>query len=136
MALLRRVLYWEAAVLTAGGVLLAVAPRFVLVTLMDQFPARDYAWVRIGGVQAVGFAMFMVLVGHNVEDRWLWSWAFVIVLAGVTAIEGLNAAFSIPAHSAAWPWSVLAAVDAALAGLLIIGIARAGIERPPDIKPE
>jgi hypothetical protein len=136
MKLLRLVLYWEAAAVAAGGIVLAVAPRFVLQTLMDQAPARDYAWMRIVGIQAVALSMLMVLVGQAVEDRWIWAWVFPVVGGAVAALAALNATVSVPSHSAAGPWWAIAGLAAASAAALVLAIGRAGMERPPDIKQD
>ncbi len=65
MALLRRVLYLQAAVWTLAGVALAALPRFVLSTVFGQVHYPEYAWVRIVGVTSFALALFMVLVAQR-----------------------------------------------------------------------
>ena len=131
MNLLRRTLYWQAAVWALVGAALAAAPHLVLVDLLSQRFLADYAWVRLVGAQAVGLALLMVLVGQRIEELWWWSWAFVITTAAVTTIALMNALFSVPSHSAAWPWWLFTGIGLAFAVALLWGMARAGNERPP-----
>ena len=55
MDLLKRTLYWEAGLLAAGGLFAALFPAWLLQTLFAQ-PPEPLPWVRIAGVQALGFA--------------------------------------------------------------------------------
>jgi len=126
---LRRVLYVEAGALTLFGVGLALVPRLLLVDLFSQRFLADYAWVRMVGVQSVGFALLMILVGQRVEELWWWSWAFALVGAAVGTVALLNALFSVPAHSEAWPWWLLASSALGFAAGLLLGMAKAGAER-------
>ena len=132
MKLLRRALYWEAALWGLFGVLLALVPSWFLETVMGQLPIPEHAWVRILGVHAVGIALLMVVVGHRVESIWWFSWAFVLVFAGTAGLAALNAAFSLRVHSAEAPWWILAGVAVAFAGVLLVGLARTGLERPAE----
>jgi hypothetical protein len=127
--LLRRALYVEAAALLVFGTGLALLPRFVLVDLFTQRFLADYAWVRIVGVQAVGFALLMILVGQHVGELWWWSWAFALVGAAVGTVALLNALFSVPSHSEAWPWWLLGLSALGFAAVLLLGMAKAGAER-------
>jgi len=111
------------------GVGVAVAPRLVLVDLLAQRFLADYAWVRIVGVQSVGFALLMVLVGQRAGELWWWSWAFALVGAAVGTVALLNALFSVPSHSEAWPWWLLALSSLGFAAALLLGMAKAGAER-------
>jgi CBS-domain-containing membrane protein len=153
MELLKRVLYTQAALWALVGLALAFLPGFVLRTVFSQSPLADDAWARIVGVQLVGTALFSILVGQNVEDRWWWSWAFAIVNAGVATIAVLRAVFP-PGGAVGWTglapqssvysrvsgsstllWWLIATVEAVLTGFLLWGLARAGTEQPPDIGP-
>ncbi|MEX2274274.1 MAG: hypothetical protein WEA10_01725 [Actinomycetota bacterium] len=136
MNALKRVLYWEATVLTAVGLVLVVAPGVVFVDLLDQPPAPDGGWMRIAGVEAIGLALVMVLVGQSVLDRWWWSWAFVVVFAGAATVAVLTAVVGLPEGASSSSWWLLSVVSAGLAAVLLWALARAGIERPPDIEPE
>jgi hypothetical protein len=130
MRLLRGVLYLHALVWTVVGVALAVWPG-LLQSALGQPIYVEHAWVRLFGVQAVGLAMVMVLVGHRVEELWWWSWAFVFATAGVAAVATLNAAFDLPAGARAPVWWTLALVAWTLASGLLVAMSRAAQERPP-----
>ena len=130
MGLLKRILLWEAAVLAAFGLAFSALPKLILVSLFDQPHYPEYAWIRIAGIQAVGFAMLMVLVAQRLDELWWFSWAFVVVGSGVATVAGLNAALGLPAGTPApfW-WIVFAGATVNTTGLLW-GMARAGNERP------
>ena len=55
----------EAAVWAACGVAIAVAPRFVLVTVFDLPQLPDQGYVRIAGVFAFSLSLLMVLVARG-----------------------------------------------------------------------
>ncbi len=133
MRLLRRVLYWEAAVWTLAGVALAALPGFVLVGVFDQVRLAENAWVRIVGVQAVTLALLMVLVAQRIERLWWWSWAFVLGTAGIATVAVLNVTLGLPAGSSAGLWWGLASLAVVLTAGLLWGMARAGNERPADL---
>jgi hypothetical protein len=128
---LRRVLYLQAGVFAALGIPLAVAPRFVLLTVLGQPPNPDYSWARITGVGAFAMALLMVLVAHHAEQTWWWSWAFLVLRAGEGLIATLNALFGLPEGAPAWPWWAFAGLSWAFVAGLLYGLARAGAERPP-----
>jgi hypothetical protein len=126
VASLRRTLYLGALVSAVVGVVLAVAPRFALVTVANQPAYPDYAGARMLGVGAFVFGMFMVLVAQHLEEVWWWSWAFVIGSAGF-AMVALTRAVAGGA-SAAW-WATFAANGLFVASLLW-GLGRTGQQRP------
>jgi hypothetical protein len=128
--ILKRVLYLTALIWGLAGILLGAVPGFLLVTLLGQPPYEEYAWVRIGGVDAVGLALLAVLVAHYVERAWWWAWAFVLVAVGEAAVFTMNALFGAPPGAAVWPWWLIAGGQWALAAGLVWGLARAGAERP------
>src|SRR6266511_2829326 len=66
MNALRRVLYVEAGVWAACGAAMALAPRFVLVTLFTQPPLGESAWLRLYGIQSVGLG---IRPGHRGNGR-------------------------------------------------------------------
>jgi len=136
MSLLKRVLYWEAAVLAVLAAVLVIAPGVVFVDLLDQPPAPDAGWMRVAGVQSIGLAMLMVLVGQNVEDRWWWSWAFAVVFAGIATVSVLTATLGLPDGASGSSWWILGVAFAGMAAGLLWALGRAGIERPADIEPE
>ena len=131
MDALRRVLYFTALIWGMAGVLLSVFPRFFLVTLFGQPVYEEYAWVRVGGIDAVALALLAVLVAHYVQQAWWWTWAFVLVAAGEALVFTFNAWLGTPPGAAVWPWWLFAGGQWALAAALVYGLARAGSESPP-----
>ena len=130
MALLRRVLYWQAALWALGGLLQLAVPRWLLETVFRQPSVADLAYVRVTGALALMSALLMVLVAQRLEDVWWWSWAFAIADAALATVCALNALLGpVEGSSTAYWWSV-AAIDAAFAAGLLVGMARAGQERP------
>lgn len=130
MNTLRRVLYLEAGVWAVAGVALGLAPRFVLVTVFDQPPVPDFAWLRLYGIQAVGLAMLMVLVAHRIEQLWWWSWAFAVVTTGTAAVVVLNAAFGLSPRQSSVLWWLFALVALAFAFGLLYGLFVSSKEQP------
>jgi hypothetical protein len=130
MSLLRRVLYLEAAVWGITGVALAIFPHIVLETIFNQVTYRDYALVRILGVEDVAMAMLMVLVAQRAREVWWWSWAFFFPTILIAIVAVLNATLSLPRYSSSVMWWLLAGVNTAFAGALLLGLARTGRERP------
>jgi hypothetical protein len=128
---LRRVLYLTALIWGVAGLMMTALPRFLLVTVMGQPVYEDYAWVRIGGIDALALALLAVLVAHHLDQAWWWTWAFVLVAAGEAWIFTLNALIGAPPGAAVWPWWLFAGGQWALAAGLVWGLARAGAERPP-----
>ena len=131
MNTLRRILYLTALIWGTAGILLIAVPRFLLVTLFGQPEYEEYAWVRIGGIDAVALALLAVLVAHHVEQAWWWTWAFVLVAAGEALVATLNALFGAPPGAGLWLWWLFAGGQWALAAGLVYGLARAGAEPPP-----
>lgn len=130
MKLLKRVLFWQSAVWAACGVAIAAAPRFVLVTLFDQVPYPDYAYVRVAGVLSVALAALMVLVAQRIDELWWFSWAFVIAGVGVVTVTTLSALFDRPGGSGVLLWILFAGVNLLFAVGLLWGLALAGQEKP------
>ena len=130
MKLLRRVLYYQAAVWSACGLAVAIAPHWVLQTLFDQIPYPDDAYVRVSGVMSVGLALTMVLVAQKIEDLWWWSWAFALTDAGIVTITALHALFGLPGDSGAALWWLFASVNLTLGAALLAGMGLAAQEKP------
>ena len=130
MSLLRRVLYWQASVWAAIGLVEIAAPHWFLQTLFRQPPYPDLAYVRSMGVMAVAFALLMVLVAQKIEEVWWWSWAFALTDAALATVCGLNALFGPVDGSATLLWWLLAAGNVALGAALLTGMAGAGDEKP------
>lgn len=129
--LLRRTLYLEALVWGTSGIALALVPKSVL-RLLGQAPIAEPTWLRIGGVEAVGLALVIVLVGHRAQDLWWWSWAFVFMTAGVAGVATLNAAFGIPVGASSIAWWAMAGISWAFTAGLLVGLQRIGRERQPE----
>lgn len=130
MNTLRRVLYLEAGLWAVAGAALALAPRFVLVTLFDQPRYPEYAWLRLYGIQAVGLAMLMVLVAHRIEQFWWWSWAFALITAGTAAVVVLNAAFGLAPRQSGLLWWLFALLTLAFAFGLLYGLFASSKDQP------
>ncbi len=121
----------EAAVWAAGGVAIAVAPRFVLDTMFDLPELPDQGYVRIAGVFAFSLSLLMVLVARRLESLWWFTWAFVLATAGSAVVAALDALFGLPDGASPLLWWVFAAVSAAFTFGLLAGLAKTGTERPP-----
>jgi hypothetical protein len=130
MNVLRRVLYMEAGVWAIAGAVLAVAPRFVLVTLFDQPPLGEFSWLRLFGIQSLGLAMLMVLVAHRIEQLWWWTWAFAFVTASTAAVVVLNAAFGLAPDQPSLLWWLFGVVALAFSFGLLYGMFQSSKEQP------
>jgi hypothetical protein len=119
-----------AATWAACGVAVAIAPRWVLVSLFDQRPYPDYAYVRATGVMSVGLAMLMVLVAQRLDDIWWFSWTFALVGAALATISTLNALFGVPDGSGVLLWWIFAVVNIAFTAGVLVGMGQAGQEKP------
>jgi hypothetical protein len=128
---LRRVLYVTALIWGLAGIVMTAVPRFLLVTVLSQPVYEEYAWVRIGGIDAIALALLAILVAHHLDRAWWWTWAFVIVAAGEAIVFTLHALIGAPPGASVWPWWLFAGGQWALASALVWGLARAGAERPP-----
>lgn len=132
MKLLRRVLYWQAAVWAASGAALALFPVWILQRVFDQPELPEYAWVRMAAILLIGMALLMVVVAHHIEEAWWWSWAFVLVGGGIAVLTGLNAAIGTPSGSPSLFWWIVAVVTGVFTVGLLAGLAKAGTERGID----
>ena len=139
MRLLRRVLYLQALVSFVLGAALAALPRFTLVTVSQQIPYEEYAWVRIVGIQLLAAAMFAVLVAQRVEDLWFWGWAFAVPTALAFLVFGVNAAIGPDCATidgvGVCPdlvlWWVMAAITGGFSAAFVFALARAANEAAP-----
>lgn len=130
MKLLRTALLVQAGVWAACGLAVAIAPRWVLVSLFDQPAYPDYAYVRVSGAMAVGLALIAVLIAQRLDDVWWWAWGLALVDAAIVTITTLNALVGLPDGAGALLWWIFAGVNAALAAAVLAGMARAGQEKP------
>jgi hypothetical protein len=121
----------QALVWAACGIAIAVAPRFVLVTLFDLPPLPDQGYVRIAGVFAFSLSLLMVLVARRLETLWWFAWAFVLAAAGSAIVAALNALFGLPDGVSPLLWWVFATISTAFTFGLLAGLAKTGTERPP-----
>jgi hypothetical protein len=121
----------QALVWAACGIAIAVAPRFVLVTVFDLPPLPDQGYVRIAGVFAFSLSLLMVLVARRLETLWWFAWAFVLATAGSAIVAALNGLFGLPDGVSPLLWWVFAAVSTAFTVGLLAGLAKTGTERPP-----
>jgi hypothetical protein len=128
--LLRTALYVQAAVWTVCGLGLAIAPHFLIHEVFQNPFIRDWALIRTLGVVSIGMAMLMVLVAQRLEDVWWWAWAFILTTAGVATVCGVHAAFGDRSGRAELMYWIVAAVNAALAAALLLGMGRAAQEKP------
>jgi hypothetical protein len=129
--LLRRVLTIQAVVWAACGAAIAVAPRFILVTMFDLAPLPDTGYVRIAGIFSFSLSLLMVLVARRLEQLWWFAWAFVLAAAGSAVVAALNALFGLPDGVSPLLWWVFAALSMAFTFGLLAGLAKTGTERPP-----
>jgi hypothetical protein len=129
--LLKRTLYWEAGLLAAGGLFAALFPAWLLQTLFAQ-PPEPLPWVRIAGVQALGFAMLAVVLARRLEQLWWACWAYVVTSAGIAVVTAGHALFGLPDGVSPVLWWLMAVESVALVAALLIGLAKAGTERDPN----
>jgi hypothetical protein len=129
--LLRRVLIIQAVVWAACGLAIAVAPRFVLVTLFDLPALPDQGYVRVAGIFSFCLSLLMVLVARRLTELWWFTWAFVIASAGSAIVAALDALFGLPDGASPLLWWLFAAASTAFTVGLLMGLAKTGTERPP-----
>ena len=121
----------QAMVWAACGIAIAVAPRFLLVTVFDLPLLPDQGYVRVAGVFAFSLSLLMVLVARRLETLWWFAWAFVLATAGSAIVAALNALFGLPDGASPLLWWVFAAVSTVFTVGLLAGLAKTGTERPP-----
>lgn len=131
MRLLQRVLLLMALVWAVCGVAIAVAPRFVLVSLFDLPEPPDFGYVRVAGVLSLTLAMLMVMISRRLVELWWFSWAFVIAAAGTALVAAGTALFGLPEGASALLWWLFAALSTGFTAGLLAGLAKAGTERSP-----
>lgn len=130
MTFLRRILKGQATLWAGFGLVLSISPRWLVETLAAQLPVGDDAWLRALGIMAIVLALLMVLVAQRLEDVWWWAWAFVVLEAGTATVFVLHALIGLPRGAAAWWWWVLAATNAAIGALELVGLGLAAQEKP------
>jgi hypothetical protein len=128
--LLQRLLKVQAALWLIWSLGVLIAPAWVVEGLLRQPPTSQYAWLREMGIMGLVLAMLMVLVSQRIEEFWWWSWAFAVLEVGTATLLVLTASFGLSSDAVAWPWWVLAAVNAAIGAGLLVGMSDAGQEKP------
>lgn len=129
--LLRSTLRWQAVLWAASGLVLLLAPGWIVETVLDQIPLGEDAWLRAAGVMAIALAGQMVLVGHRIEELWWWTWTFVLLEVGTAGVFLATAIAGVPEGAETWPWWALGAANGVLGALQIAALARSGTERSP-----
>lgn len=130
MTLLRGALSAGAALLLALSAPLVVIPRTIVETILGQGSTGDDIWIRLFGTAGVALALFHVLILRKLDDLWWWCWAFVLFDGSVAVISLTHAAVGVNEGSAAWPWWILGTTTVGFAALYLVGLARAGREKP------
>jgi hypothetical protein len=128
MTLLRRLLKVQAALWVLGSLGALIAPGWLVEDVLGQ-PPLDTVWIRAAAVMGLVLALLMVLVAQRGEVWW-WSWAFAALDVGTATVFAAHALLGAPDGAAGWPWWSLAATNAAFGAGLLVGMGRAGQERP------
>ena len=129
MIVLRRALGLGAVLLLVPAILLIAVPRTIVERFMGH-AAGDDVWIRLTGAACIALALFHVLVIRKLDDLWWWCWAFVLFDGSVAVISLTHAAVGVNEGSAAWPWWILGTTTVGFAALYLVGLARAGREKP------
>jgi hypothetical protein len=130
VSLLRRALGLGAMLLAATSLALLIAPGWVVGRMLDQAATPGDVWLRLLGAAAFSLALVHVLILRKLEDLWWWTWA-LIAFDGLSAVIAiLHAVAGLPDGSAAWPWWVAGAVSVLFTAVYLVGLARAGQEKP------
>lgn len=130
MTLLRRALAVGAVLLLALSVPLVVLPRTMVETVMGQGQMPEAVWIRLFGAGGVALALCHVLILRKLDDLWWWCWAFVIFDGLTSLIVILHVSTGLPEGSAAWPWWTFGTISALFTALYVVGMAKAGQEKP------
>jgi hypothetical protein len=128
--LLQRILKVQAGLWSIFGLAVLIAPAWVSEGVMGQPALSQYVWMRTIGVMGIVLSLLMVLVAQRIQELWWWSWAFALLAVGTATVFGLSALFGRPAGATSWPWWSLAAANAVVGALLLLGMAEAGGEKP------
>jgi hypothetical protein len=130
MSLLRRALGVDAVLVLVLAAPLVVFPRAIVETVMGQGQTPDVVWIRLFGAAGLALALFHVLILRKLDDLWWWCWAFVIFDGLTSLIVILHVSTGLPDGSAAWPWWIFGASSALFMALYVVGLAKAGQEKP------
>jgi hypothetical protein len=130
MSLLRRALGLGAVLSLVLAAPLLLIPRTIVEGLMGQARVSDDVWIRLFGAGGIALALFHVLILRKLDDLWWWVWAFVIFDGLAAVIVLSHAAIGLSEGSSAWPWWLYGATSALFTVLYVIGLAKAGQEKP------
>ena len=131
MRLLQRVLLLMALVWAVCGTAIAVAPRFVLVTLFDLPEPPDFGYVRVAGVLSFSLALLMVMISRRLADLWWLAWAFVVAAGGTALVAAGTALLGLPEGASPLLWWLFASMSTVFTVGLLAGLAKTGTERSP-----
>ena len=130
MSLLRRALGVGAVLLLALSASFVIVPRTIVEGIMGQKPIPDVVWIRLFGAGGIAIALFHVLILRKLEELWWWCWALVIFDGLTSLILILHVTAGLPEGSAGWPWWLFGAISALFTALYVVGLAKAGQEKP------
>ena len=130
MNLLRRALGIGALLLFLLSAPLVAIPQTIVEGVMGQTGSPDTVWIRLFGAAGIALALFHVLISRKLEDLWWWSWALVIFNGLISLIALIHVSTGLSDGSAAWPWWLLGATAALFTALFVVGLAKAGQEKP------
>jgi hypothetical protein len=130
MIVLRRALGVGALLLFLFSVPFLVMPRTIVEVVLGQAAIGDDVWIRLFGAGSLALGLFHVLMIRKLEDLWWWCWAFVVFDGTVSVIALSHAAVGLPEGAAAWPWWLLGAATMLFTAVYLVGLARAGQEKP------
>lgn len=130
MNLLRRALGIGALLLFLLSAPLVAIPQTIVEGVMGQAVTPDAVWIRLFGAAGIALALFHVLISRKLEDLWWWCWALVIFNGLISLIALIHVSIGLSDGSAAWPWWLLGATAALFTALYVIGLAKAGQEKP------
>jgi hypothetical protein len=130
MSLLRRALGVGAVLLFLLSAPLVAIPQTIVEGVMGQSGSPDAVWIRLFGAAGIALALFHVLILRKLDDLWWWCWAFVIFSGLLSVIGIIHVSTGLSDGSAAWPWWLLGATSALFTALYVVGLAKAGQEKP------
>jgi hypothetical protein len=130
MSLLRRAIGVGAVLLLTLSASFVIVPGTIVEGIMSQEPVSDVVWIRLFGAGGIAIALFHVLILRKLEELWWWCWALVIFDGLTSLILILHAAVGLPEGSAGWPWWLFGAMSALFTALYVVGLAKAGQEKP------
>ena len=92
----------------------------------------NLTWIRLVGLQAIMTGLMQVIIGHRVESLWWFSWTFVFGAVASLVVFGAHLLAGLGPSEPALPWAALTIFAAVGVIGLLYGLARAGLEKPPE----